>query len=146
MNYFSYRKSLRKLSCKRDREEKRLWKLVDEADKTGGYDEADSVLQTEKFYLMVIEDEIAHLKTQYIISKAEKMSLPTPSVTDKDGLWEMGNYTRKWCLTNKGITEMRREIRKERKEILELWSHWATILIGLIGAVTGLIAVIMSKI
>ena len=146
MNYFSYRKSLRKLSCKRDREEKRLWKLVGEAEKTGGHEAANEEYQCESLDIMFIEDEIARLKTQYTISKAEKMSLPTPSVTDKDGLWEMGNYTRKWCLTNKGITEMRREIRKERKEILELWSHWATILIGLIGAVTGLIAVIMSKI
>lgn len=143
MNYFSYRRSLHKLSCKRDREDKRLWKLVGEAEKAGGHEAANEVYQTESFDFSLIEDKIAHLKTQYLISKAEKMSLPTPSVTDKDGLYEISNYTRKWCLTNKGISEIRKLIRQERKEKLELWSHWATILIGVIGAVTGLIAVIM---
>jgi hypothetical protein len=78
--------------------------------------------------------------TRYLIAKAEKMSLPTPSRTEGDGLWE-STYTP--YLTNKGITEVRKTIREEQKQRLELVSHWAAIIIGVIGAITGLIAVIM---
>jgi hypothetical protein len=95
MDYFSYRKSLRKLSRKRDRENKRISKLVDEAKKTGGYEAANEVYQTEGFDIFLMDDEIAYLRTRYFISKAEKMLLPIPIVTDKEGLWEISNYTRK---------------------------------------------------
>lgn len=143
MNWFSFRKSLCKLKNERDKENDSLSRLIKEAQKKGGYEAATQVYQSESVDLNIIDDEIANLITQYLIFKAKKMLLPTPPVTDKEGLWEWSNYINRWSLTTKGIAEIRRLIRQERKEKLELVSHWATILIGIIGAITGLIAVVM---
>lgn len=142
MNYFRYRKELYKLNSQRDKEKKSLDKLVDKARKDGGYDAAIEVYQMESVDFHIIDDEISYLKTRHLISKAEKMSLPTPRIADEDGLWEQSSYIGKWYLTNKGITEIRRLIRQERKENFELVSHWVTIIIGVIGAIIGLISVI----
>ena len=141
MNYFSFKISLYKLNRRRKKEHKILSKLIEEAEKKSGREAAEEVYQSESFELQMTEDEITYLITRYLISKAEKMLLPTPPTTDKDGLWEPSHYTGKWALTAKGITELNRLIRQERVERLELASKWVTILIGLIGAITGLVAV-----
>ena len=143
MNWFSYRISLYKLQRERNKERKTLFKLIEETKKKDGQKIANEMYQTESVNLNIIDGELIYLKTRYLISIAEKMSLPTPRLNEKDGMWEESHYTNKWQLTNKGITEIRKLIRQERKEKLELVSHWATILIGIIGAITGLIAVIM---
>ena len=94
------------------------------------------------FGLDNINEEIAVLITQYFRHKAEKKFLPVPPINDKDGFWEQGQYTGKWYLTKKGITELQSLIRKDGKEKREMFSYWISILFGLIGAITGLIAVI----
>jgi len=68
--------------------------------------------------------------------------LPTPSLSEKDGLWERSSNTGDYYLTDKGIAEMRGIIRKDTKEKMEIFSYWGGLLIGLIGAITGLVAVI----
>ena len=142
MSYFSYRKSLGKLSRDRDKESKALSKLVQEAKKLGGRAKADEVYQAESFELESIDEDISLLRTRYLINRAEKKSLPLPPMNEEDGFWETGRITGSWYLTNKGITEVRSLIRKDTREILEIFSKWVSILIGLIGAITGLVAVI----
>jgi hypothetical protein len=63
-------------------------------------------------------------------------------MNEDDGFWETGRNTGSWYLSNKGITEVRSLIRKDTREILEIVSKWVSISIGLIGAITGLVAVI----
>ena len=55
MSYFSYRKSLGKLSRDRDKESKALSKLVQEAKKLGGRAKADEGYQAESFGLESID-------------------------------------------------------------------------------------------
>ena len=143
MNWLSFRKSLRKLKHERDKENDSLSRLIEDARKKGGAEAANETYQAESVDLNIIDDEIANLITQRLIFKAKRMLLPIPPVTDKEGLWEWSHYINRWSLTTKGIAEIRSLIRQERKEKLELVSHWATMLIGIIGAITGLIAVIM---
>lgn len=142
MNYFSYKKALIKLRLNRDKENKALSKSFEEAKRTGGLEKAREVYQSESFDLDNINEEIAVLITQYLRHKAEKKFLPVPPLNDKDGFWKQGQYTGKWYLTNKGITELQSLIRKDGKEKREMFSYWISILFGLIGAITGLIAVI----
>lgn len=142
MNYFYYRVALYKLNRARDRANTTLSKQIDEARKTGGEQEAQMVYQTESGDLNQLEEEILILKTRYLRNKAEKMTLPVPPVTDKQGLWEGGRYTRRWFLTNKGMTELRQLIRKERKETFDLFLPWVSLLTGLIAAISGLILTI----
>lgn len=142
MNYFAYKKALIRLNRNRDKENKALSKSIEEAKRTGGLEKAREVYQSESFELNMIYEKILTLKTQYLSDIADKKSLPIPPRNEKDGLWESGHYTGRWYLTNKGIAELRSLIRKDRKERMEIFSYWVAILFGLIGAITGLIAVI----
>jgi hypothetical protein len=145
MNYLSYRIGLFKLNRKRKKEVSIVSKLAAEARKTGGDRKAQEVWQSESFDIDMIDDEILALRSRYLISKAFKRFLPTPGVSEKDGMWEHSNFTGKYHLTEEGIREVHGMIRKDTKEIMELlsyWSPWIGLLIGLIGAITGLVAII----
>ena len=142
MNYFSYKKALSKLNRNRDKENKVLSKLFEEAKRTGGLEKAREVYHSESFDLDSINEEIAILRTLYILHKAEKKFLPVPPINDKDELWKQGHYTGKWYLTNKGITKLQSLIRKDRKERRDEFFFWIGILFGLIGAIISLITVI----
>ncbi|MBI5453613.1 MAG: hypothetical protein HY956_03195 [Deltaproteobacteria bacterium] len=144
MNILSYRISLYKLTRERDKEDKRVSKLVNEAERKGGRAAGEQEWAAERFEFSRIDDEISYLNGRFLINKAERMSIPTPPITDKDDLWESSNYTGRWFLTTKGIAKVRQLIRQEQKVRLEIASHWAGIIIGIIGAITGLIAVIMK--
>lgn len=142
MNYISYRVSLYKLNRQRNKTDKYHDKEYERAKKQGDRDEIEKAMSLASHELHEIEDEILHLEYSYLMSIASKMLLPTPT-SDKEGkLWEQSRYTGKWRLTSKGILELRGLIRKEKKEKTELLVRWISIIIGLIGAITGLVAVI----
>lgn len=142
MNFISYKYQLNKLNRERKREGKKLWPKVKEAEKKGGHEAGNEVYQSESFDYIYVEERIDLLKTLYLRGIGNKMSLPIPEMNSNEGYWETGHVTPEWRLTNKGITEIRRLIRKERKERLELFTLWASLLIGVIGALTGLAAVL----
>lgn len=141
MNYLSYRKDLFSLSRKKEQERKLLYKAIASAGKKGGRDAEIEVYQTECFDLEKAEEKILILKSRYLISIADKIYLPIPPITDKEGLWKHGRYIQAWFLTEKGFTELRSTIRKEKSERIDYTSRLIGIIIGLIGALTGLIAV-----
>ncbi|NTW58736.1 MAG: hypothetical protein HGB21_10580 [Nitrospirae bacterium] len=81
------------------------------------------------------------MHTSYLRSVAEKMLLPYPR-TINDDEWEKDGLTDSYYLKNKVIARLRSAIRNEKKDRLDLFRNWITILIGLIGALTGLMAVL----
>jgi hypothetical protein len=89
-----------------------------------------------------IEEEIRFIISHRLIRKAERLLLEVPPYDDVD-YWNVGDLTQKRFLTPKGIAYIRSRIREEqsaqRRTILEL----AAPLIGIIGAVTGLLAIIL---
>lgn len=96
----------------------------------------------------MIEEEIDHHLTHQLLQKARKLKVPIPhrTVSDPDGddIWTQGHQTGNWYLTDKGYSYMRLAIRseiKERHEIRAHWVVWISVLTGLVGAVTGLLAV-----
>lgn len=145
MNCLSYRIALFKLNRKRSKQASVISKLIEEARKTGGEIKAQEVRESESFDLDMIDDEILSLLSRYHMSEAVKRILPIPPFSEEDEMWECSNFTGKHHLTEKGIREVRGIIRKDKKERMELlsyWYPWIGILFGLIGAITGLIAVI----
>jgi len=142
MNYLSYRKALHILNLEREKAVKAISESVQEAKKTGGEVKADEVYRDEYVKLELIDEKISELVTRYLINKATLRFLPTPPVSEKEGFWERGWNTGAYYLTDKGIAEVRGIIRKDMKEKMEIFSYWGGLLIGLIGAITGLMAVI----
>ena len=79
--------------------------------------------------------------TRALLEEANKLLLPTPSHSDQDK-WEesgLGEF-----LSSAGISEVRSAIRREKRERRESWGWWITLVIGLLGTLIGLVAVIKS--
>lgn len=153
MNWFSYRTSLRKLRSLEKKVKDQSDKKIEEAYKSGNNTKAIE-LEYDKFInLTVLEEEIYELETQRLISKADKfiIQIPEKPAYDPEGLhteneyWRMGERSI-WYLKPKGIAELRTLIRQEEKYRRDKTAFWISIIsgsiIGIIGALTGLIAII----
>ena len=145
MNYFSYRLKLSKYSRERERLRKLYSKDLEVAKKKNDREEIESLLSALSHEQREPEEKMNLLKTHYLLSIADRLSLPTPPITEKDGQWEQSGFSGRYFLTNKGITELRsliRQERRERRERYEFIFRLLTILTGLIGVFIGLISVL----
>ena len=93
------------------------------------------------------EDEDIHL-TRRLLAQARHLRLPIPHIYNQDNSlsehWQETHHTGRWRLTATGVAVLRKEIRREIKTRHELHAHWAvwlSALTGVIGAITGLVAV-----
>lgn len=147
MNYLSYRLSLYKLQRERAKEDAVFRKKLDEANRTGKYEET---LRNESLPRELCYEEIAILMTQRLTAMADKLLLQLPpkpipeegDCTTEDETWIRSNCYCQWYLTDHGFMEVRKLIRQEKKERREVVAFWFALIFGLIGAITGLIAVI----
>lgn len=98
----------------------------------------------EMHEVSMIDEEISMLATTHWISVAEKKALPVPSRDDKNMWKQCHTMSREYVLTNNGITQIRSEYNKLRDSKYHLLFQTIAALTGIIGAITGLIA-IMNK-
>ena len=87
--------------------------------------------------------DIDSLISRRIIRRANGLDLPIPPYSDKEA-WERNRATGAYYLTAKGRADLRSLSRKEKRERFEYWARWIVLLTGLIGAATGLVAVLFS--
>lgn len=87
------------------------------------------------------DELIREAMTTHLIHRARKLILPLPS---DDEAWSEGYLYGNRILTEKGITELRSAIRKERSERSRLWVTPLSLIIGLIGSATGLIGLLLG--
>jgi hypothetical protein len=107
-------------------------------------DDIQSIEHQSYFEERMFDEEISILATDNLIRKARNRFVPIPS-HETDGMWEQCDaISNRYVLTSKGISELRLALRKEQKERLELFVMVLAILTGIIGAVTGLMAVIIK--
>ena len=97
------------------------------------------------------EEEDSHL-TKKLLAKARRLRVPVPHRYNDDKTesehWYEGQYTVRWYLTTSGFSALREEIRREvkaRHEARAHWVVWLSGLTGIIGAVTGLVALLIHK-
>jgi len=97
------------------------------------------------------EQEDAFL-TSNLLRRIRRLRLPIPPIRDTDGnesiYWYEGRQTGGWYLSDNGVRHLMQEIRQEVKERHESRAHyivWLTALTGIIGSVTGLVAVVQAN-
>jgi hypothetical protein len=101
---------------------------------------------------MNTEEEEAYF-TQKLLQRARKLRVPIPhrysgKYEINSDFWFEGQYFGSWILTTKGVATLREEIRNEVKARYETRSHWViwvSALTGLLGAATGLVAVLSKS-
>ena len=78
------------------------------------------------------------------MERARKLEVPEPERNELDGLWERGRMYRGWLLTDEGFSNLRTAVRREQRDRYENALRWSGVFIGVVGAISGLIAVISA--
>jgi hypothetical protein len=98
----------------------------------------------EQQEIAIIDDNITQLTSEYLVSRAERYQLLVPQIDRKDGKWESSSVTGRYRLTQAAILELRSAIRAEEKERSELTRSWLASIAPIIGALTGLVGVLIG--
>lgn len=140
--WLRYRWEYYRLKRSYRRTEKWFEAAIRKANKENKKREERRDLEQESYHeLGIIDDEIKMLVSRRLISVANRYFLPTPDFLGDH--WEECDFGR--YLTNEAMKELRAEIRKERAEKRQDWQgalFWISGLTGIIGAITGLVAVL----
>lgn len=109
-----------------------------------GKDETDSIGADHGPEDSLYEAEIYELWTRFLRERTEQLLLPLPPIDD-ELYWQKSQFISGWLLTIKGVDEVRRSIRNEQQERRATWFSWLAAFTGLIGALSGLAAVLSSS-
>jgi hypothetical protein len=86
-----------------------------------------------------IDEHIAILESDYWLEQAQRYLLPTPN----DEAYIPSKLDKRFSyLDEETLTSLRAAVRKEQKERSENFRIWATLVVGIIGALIGLVAVL----
>ncbi len=136
-----YRLELRKLNKKYDELSKFYAEKEAEAKTTNDREMLHAEAGSE---IVPILDEIDSLQSKQFCRLAAKLMVPIPDRKYKE-FWRQKQYDYRSILTDKGIWEIKKLIHQEKKERREGFVIWIAVLTGItgiIGAITGLAAVL----
>jgi hypothetical protein len=87
------------------------------------------------------------IQTEYFRNKADVLNVPMPDPSDKgmyDSVeWDDDPQQPKY-LTDKGVRSIKAAVREEEKHRREATGYWFGIVVGIIGALTGLISILKN--
>lgn len=126
-----------------DRSNRHYAKLIDEAKKRGDLKEAESIEAEWSDDVDGDRSDYDSALSHYFTKLATKYRVPTPEYHDEK-YWTQSRYDGTWHLTIAGIDEIERRVDEKRGRSATLFSARMTPLVGVLGAVTGLVAVILS--
>lgn len=141
IGYVSFRWRLRSLQVSRAKMVLAYRNDAEVARRARDWNKLQELEQAEWFEVSLLDEQIDYLVSQRLLSRAEREIVAVPA--DGEDFWEKGHQTGRRYLSRKGIIELRRELRNEaseRSSLVLAWGGWAT---GLIGAITGLAAVVL---
>lgn len=110
--------------------------------KGGDSDVLSSLEYSWDFELKLEDDEMLNLIHRYYRRQADRLMVPVPPFKAEGGAWEESEKDGSYHLTQEALHDLRSAIRAEKKARREGWMVWLAAFIGLIGALSGLIAII----
>ncbi len=133
--------------CVREKQNERLYRpAIRKLEKEGKAQQVESLIGEYLHFRGEIVDEQRALFQARLMRKARRLYVPVPRYTKENAdLWEQSAAIYgKTLLTDKGIRQMLDDIRKEKMARRDRLLAWIAPLTGVIGALTGLVAVILS--
>jgi hypothetical protein len=115
-------------------------------------EEMEGATQETVFESDTLVDTIESLKSHHLLGRANRLGLPTPRFSadesNENETWARA-YTGGYYLSRAAQSDLRSRIRLEEKERRETTAFWVkdilvpalSVLLGIIGATTGLVAV-----
>ncbi len=104
----------------------------------------NGIISLSAFEASEYEDEAATIRSNRIVRRALRLSLPVPPKVEDSGQWWQSQTYGTWALTNVGTYELRRAIRIEEKERREVWLAWGGMLVSVLSLVVAIIALLKS--
>jgi len=111
----------------------------------------ESLRQDQYIEYLFIREEISSHITNSLRRESKKLLISMPASFQDEEIWELTQTTSDNILTEKGVSLLKEAIRKERAEISkdkkqrrDSWLPWIAAVSGLIGVITGLLAVLSS--
>ena len=105
---------------------------------------------TEEVHKIVLDgggpkwhDEIRAAQTSYLLEQADRLIVEQPGVFDEEA-WDQGAGGERF-LTEAAFGKLREAIRTEQKAWVERFLIWVPGIIGILGALTGLVSVLKGK-
>ena len=143
LDYLRYRMALRRLSKRKRNIRAAFKKQLTSARAAGKSTDDLRALESDAWFEEgMVDEEIAWLITDFLLSKADKHFIATPS-RNEEGMWEQcSKISERFVLTKAGISAIRSGIRAERKERSYFVFPIIAAVTGLIGAIIGLITVL----
>lgn len=100
-----------------------------------------------------LDQELEQLRTKRLLRMAHRLDVPYPqppwhSEVQRNEYWAQGDMTGEWYLSTTGFNKVRADIRAEikaRHDARAHWVAWIAAITGLLGALTGLVAVWLDK-
>ena len=107
----------------------------------------DDIMSLESqawFEEQMVNEEISIIVTDYLIRRAKQHFMPIPS-RDETSMWEQCNkISNRYVLTDTGIFKLRSDMRLEQKERIDVLLTLLAAFTGIVGALTGLAAVLLK--
>lgn len=97
-------------------------------------------MSEEIFHVDDLDDRITQIQIQFLTKQAEKYLIPTPKFKTDDGTWEESKVSGRWRWSKETISNVKKIIREEQKYRREHWQGWLALLIGLVGALIGVLS------
>ncbi len=140
-----FRWQLARLFAKQDQIRRIYNRYLDEAKREKRTpEEIEQIVDEAQMEESIVVDDIESLVTRFWLRRAQRLFVPTPHRSDST-MWKERSFTRSKVLTELGITVIRKAVREEENAGRDSWAQIAALLIGAIGAITGLLAVFLSK-
>ena len=140
-----YRASITRLFRQKERIRKLYANDIRKAQTNGNTsDDVHSIEESARFENQAIDEEIAIVATDNLIRKARREFVPIPPHTE-DGMWvQCSVNSQRYILTDRGISTLRSSLISDQKKRAEIAVMVITALTGIIGVLTGLVAVILK--
>lgn len=130
----------------------RLWDHIDAANearkeeaKKGGADrdKLRDIDQNAMRDYFEHQDDVRVAHSRFLVSRTSQLILPIPE-PDDETMWEE-DYMGRRTLTKIGINTVRSAVRAERKAQLEMFLMWVPGVVGILGTLIGLAAILMGR-
>jgi hypothetical protein len=109
-------------------------------------DRSDEFWDARRSEIAPINEQIDQQLSMQLVAQAERWDVPVPKFTDDDsGPWTEPEYSSHYFLNEAARAELRSAIRKEKKERSEILRTWLTVILSVIGAVTGIAALLWRE-
>jgi hypothetical protein len=91
-----------------------------------------------------VDEQVRYLIGRYLLDEANRLIITTPAREENGPEWVQSRYSDRWLLSDPAINDLRAKIRAEKKARAERVLMWLPVvgaITGLLGVLTGLVAV-----